>query len=185
MPDNNAAEPQEGTDQQPQEGSADSQAESRQTDPTVLQRELQEARREAAKYRTERQQAQERLQKLEEANLTESERLQRRVADFERQQGEWNEERQALRVGQNVTAEAARMGFANPAIVQRLIDQSRFNFADDGTPTNVTMVLRDLAEAEPYLLIRGGGSFDGGVRPGPVSRDPNAVMNDLLINGRR
>jgi hypothetical protein len=142
-------------------------------DVAALRRELEEARRLAARDRTERRKLEEAIKATEDAKLPEQERLQRRLADLERQASSHEQEREA------VTRSASKLGYADPVDAFALLDRSALEFADDGTPKNTDRLLADLLRAKPYLAggTRPMGSFDGGVRGQPAKgQDMNAVL---------
>jgi hypothetical protein len=148
-------------------------------DVAALRRELEEARRLAARDRTERRKLEEAIKATEDAKLPEQERLQRRLADLERQASSHEQERRDWQVREAVTRSASRLGYADPVDAFALLDRSALEFADDGTPKNTDRLLADLLRAKPYLAggTRPMGSFDGGVRGQPAKgQDMNAVL---------
>jgi hypothetical protein len=148
-------------------------------DVAALRRELEEARRLAARDRTERRKLEEAIKATEDAKLPEQERLQRRLADLERQASSHEQERRDWQVREAVTQSASKLGYADPVDAFALLDRSALEFADDGTPKNTDRLLADLLRAKPYLAggTRPMGSFDGGVRGQPAKgQDMNAVL---------
>jgi hypothetical protein len=148
-------------------------------DVAALRRELEEARRLAARDRTERRRLEEAIKATEDAKLPEQERLQRRLADLERQASSHEQERRDWQVREAVTRSASKLGYADPVDAFALLDRSALEFADDGTPKNTDRLLADLLRAKPYLAggTRPMGSFDGGVRGQPAKgQDMNAVL---------
>lgn len=144
----------------------------------ALQHQLEEARREAARYRTENKRLSDAARAAEDAKLPEQERLQRRVAELERAGTEHETERQDWRIRETVMTSAVRLGYRDPADAFSLIDRAALEYDEGGTPKNVDKLLADLATAKPYLTgTARGGSFDGGPR-GKAS--PGATMDDLL-----
>lgn len=106
------------------------------------------------------------------AELSESEKLQRRVAELEteRDAQATAQREQAIRMAA-VTA-AARLGFADPEDAYALLDREAIEIDDAGTPKNVGKLLTDLLKAKPYLgaaHARPMGSADGGARTGGPS----------------
>jgi hypothetical protein len=148
-------------------------------DPAALRRELEEARQDAARYRKKAGTLESEKKAAEDAKLPEQERLLKRVADLERLNSTYEQERQDWRTREAVTRSAVRLGFADPVDAFALVDRSALEFADDGTPKNTDRLLADLLRAKPYLAggTRPMGSFDGGVRGQPAKgQDMNAVL---------
>ena len=158
---------------QPQVGASESPAQVAEAgiDPAALQRELAEARREAAKYRTD-------LRKLTDAQLSESERLQRRVTELEqeRQEAQARDRDRAIRL--SALEAAARLGFRDPDLAVRLIDPSAVEVRDDGTPRNVERLLSEVLARSPYLARPGASAdFGGGNRgAGPAGTDMYSLI---------
>jgi hypothetical protein len=140
-------------------------------DVAVLQRELAEARREAAKHRTD-------LRKVTDAQLSESERLQRRVTELEaeREAIASRDRERAIRLA--ALEAAARLGFRDPDLAVRLVDPSAVDLSDDGTPKNVERLLAEVIARSPYLGRPGASAdFGGGQRgTGPSGTDMNSLI---------
>jgi len=140
---------------------------------------------EAKKLRSEANSLRRRLKELEEADrqraeadLTETQRLQKRLDELEaeRERLATAQQEQAIRMA-TVTA-AARQGFANPELAFRLIDRSAVEMDEAGEPRNIPALLAALLKAEPYLAgaaTRPTGSADGGARGTPSTRDQAAA----------
>jgi hypothetical protein len=105
------------------------------------------------------------LKALQDAQLSESEKKDKRLVELEGKQAEWESERQGLVLRSAVTTEAGKLGFIDPTDAIGLIDRSAVEFAKDGTPQNVDILLTALAKAKPHLIGRGRpfGSADAGV----------------------
>jgi hypothetical protein len=148
-------------------------------DVAALRHELEEARQDAARYRKKAGLLESEKKAAEDAKLPEQERLQRRLADLERQASSHEQERRDWQVREAVTRSASKLGYADPVDAFALLDRSALEFADDGTPKNTDRLLADLLRAKPYLAggTRPMGSFDGGVRGQPAKgQDMNAVL---------
>ena len=104
------------------------------------------------------------LEKLRTASLSEDERRTKRLADLEREQADWQRERQELILERSVERQAAKLGFIDPADAMALLDRSALEFDTDGSPRDVDRHLAALAKAKPHLLSqpRSSGSFDAG-----------------------
>lgn len=73
---------------------------------------------------------------------------------------------------------ASRLGFRNPDVAYRLLDQGSLTFDDEGQPTNTDKLLEALLKAEPYLGKGAGADYGGGTRGATPGTAPD--MNDLL-----
>lgn len=142
-------------------------------------RALESERKAAAKWKTEAETAQKALKTFQDAQLSESEKRDQRLAELEREKSTWDLERQDWQTRESVTHAALRLGYADPADAYSLIDRASLDFDDAGKPRNVDKLLQDLIAAKPYLAgaSRPGGSFDGGPR-GAAAAGNN--MNDIL-----
>lgn len=140
-------------------------------DVGTLQRELAEARREAARYRTD-------LRKATDGQLSEAERLQRRVTELEaeREQVLARERERSIRYA--AIEAASKLGFRDPDLAVRLIDPAAVELRDDGTPKNVEKLLSEVLARSPYLGRTGiAPDFGGGQRGATVS---GTDMNSLI-----
>jgi hypothetical protein len=140
-------------------------------DIAVLQRELAEARREAAKHRTD-------LRKVTDAQLSETERLSRRVTELEaeREQVLAREKERAIRYA--ALEAASKLGFRDPDLAIRLIDPAAVETKDDGTPKNIERLLADVLTRSPYLGRSGiAPDFGGGQRGASAA---GTDMNSLI-----
>lgn len=181
------------TNAQPQAGASQAQAanaqksqvdgadnESEPGDATALARELADARREAAKYRTENQRLTGAAKKAEEALLPEQERLQRRVTELEAATQAHERERADWQTRDAVGRAALRLGFRDPVDAFALLDRDQLDLDDKGKPKNVDRLLTDLLNAKPYLggtVTRPYGSADGGPRGAAPT---TTSMNDVI-----
>jgi len=169
---------QEPASAQPQVGTPESVTQAQAAGPApetvdvaVLQRELAEARREAAKHRTD-------LRKVTDAQLSETERLQRRVTELEaeREAITTRDRERAIRL--SALEAAARLGFRDPDLAVRLVDPTVVELKDDGTPKNVERLLAEVLSRSPYLARPGAAAdFGGGQRgAGPAGTDMNSLI---------
>lgn len=107
------------------------------------------------------------LKKRDDADLSETEKLRKQLADLEKERETIVRDRLAERTRFTIEREAARMRFADPADAWSLIDQSRLDIDGNGNPTNVKELLGELVKTKPYLSARpGNGSGEGGARGG-------------------
>lgn len=167
-----------GTAQAPAPGTAQGPASNGQpsatagTDPAQAKPDaaLTAAQRELAK-------AQARIQELEQANLSEQERKDRRLADLEAERATWEVERQTMILRNAVFQEAVKAGAMYPDLVVQAISPAQVEWAKDGTPSNIGKVVADARQAYPALFRATPGTADGGAGQGAV---PSPTMNDLI-----
>jgi hypothetical protein len=112
--------------------------------------------------------AEDELKKLKDASLSENERRDKRLADLERAETDWQRERQDLVLRSSVERQAVKLGFADPTDALGLLDRTSIEYEPDGSPRNVEQLLTALAKGKPYLLAqrRSAGSFDTGTGGG-------------------
>jgi hypothetical protein len=149
------------------------------TDPVALQRELTEARREAAKHRTELARYKDAESAAAEAAKTELQKAIERAEAAEKARDQRDEQLKGFQL-RLATIEAARkMGFRNPEIAHRLISYSEVDYTDQGEPKNLDALLGKIAKTDPYLVNgQAGGSPDlgGGPRGTPPALDVNTMI---------
>lgn len=174
-----ASQPQAG-DGAPQAGEPRAQAGTTLTDPAALQRELDEARRDAAAARTELKGYKDKESAAAEATKSEIQKATERAERAERELEEARSTNRAL-VIQRATVEAARrMGFRNPEIAHRLVSDSEIEVDDKGNPKNLDALLTKIATSEPYLI---NGQAPGGkpdLGGGPRGSTPSVDMNTAI-----
>ena len=112
--------------------------------------------------------ASEELAKLRAASQTADERRDARLADLERKEAGWAQERQEMLLQLSVARHAAKLGFTDPTDAVGLLDRATITFDDDGTPKDMEKALTDLLAAKPYLGNRPTGTADGGARGTPT-----------------
>lgn len=112
---------------------------------------VKQLRAEAAGYRKELRDTQGKLKTFEDAQLTEQERLQKRLQELEGGEKTWKQERQSITTRYEIMLNASKMGIVDPEAAYKLIDQAELKFSDDGRPANIERVLQDLLESKPYL----------------------------------
>lgn len=141
-----------------------------------VQKAAQEARQEAARYRTERNTYQQQAQQFQQANETEQQRQQREAQEAAERLERLERENRELRVGTAIQAAATQAGAFNPALVSSMLD-AKVTLDDEGQPGNVQDLLKALRQSDPYLFKRaaadGGLGLDG-------DAEPQGNMNDLI-----
>lgn len=117
--------------------------------------------KELAKYEDygELQEAAARLQEIDDANKSETEKVLERVQELERQAAELQsqnarlvEEQSETQLQLRITAKASEMDFADPLDAYRLLNVSSLTIGDDGEIEGLADQLTALSEAKPYLL---------------------------------
>lgn len=152
------------------------------TDPVVkaylekVQADAAEARKEAGKYRTERNGLKSKVTEMERAGETEAEKATRERQERDERLERLERENRDLKVGAVVQADATKAKAHNPARVWSLL-QDKVETDDDGKPTNVAALIADLKKSDPYLFQRTSG--DAGDGKGEGSQ-PTTDMNQQL-----
>jgi hypothetical protein len=124
--------------------------------------------------------AEKELQTLREAALSETEKRDKRLAELEGKEADWQREKQDLVLHSSVERAAAKIGFVDVSDAYGLLDRTAITFEDDGSPKNIDKLLTDLAKAKPYLVGRGRplGSADAGVIGNPPHEFLASQLND-------
>lgn len=143
-----------------------------------LRDELKEAKKSGAKV-TELEQ---RLQEIEDAEKTELERAQAKVAQFEAKEQQWADERKETALKLAVHEKAGELGIKSPTLALAALDRGKLEWDAAGDPTNLDDQLTLLLEREP--LLKGEPAkpkppgLDGG--GGGGSSDPVTLTADEL-----
>ena len=141
-----------------------------------VQKDAHEARQEAARYRTERNNFQQQAQTFQRQNETEQERQQREAQEAQERLERLERENRELRVGTALQAAATQAGAFNPALVASMLD-AKVTLDDKGSPANVQDLLKDLRQSDPYLFKR--TDANGGEGTGQQGQ-PTGNMNDAI-----
>jgi|YelNatPaOPRAMG01_1025707.scaffolds.fasta_scaffold03111_8 hypothetical protein len=128
----------------------------------------------AKQYARELEQLRAQIQQHESEKLSETERLQRQVAELERRAAQAERERQERTLRYETMLAAGRLGIVDPDAAWRLIDPAALEYDEDGSPTNVEAVLRDLIRKRPYLA---GGSAGQIGATSPARADTNPTFS--------
>lgn len=158
----------------------------------ALAKELEDARREAAKHRTEKNSVKSELDKLkaeldklQAAQLTEEERktkeyqkAQERAAALEAQLAETLKRNQELQLKTAVQAAAVKLGVIDPDAAYLLLDKTALAPTDNGEtdPAKVETAVKALLTAKPYL--RGGGPQTSAANPAKSTQERSEGDND-------
>jgi len=140
----------------------------------ALRERIELLQRENFTYRDEKRKREEADKKRTEGEQSEVEKLTAKVSEMESALAdrERRAKEQSLRLA-SVT-EAQRLGFRNPDIAHRLIDQGKVEYDDSGDATNIGSLMEAIAKSDPYLIA--ATDFGGGVR-GQSASKPNDDMN--------
>lgn len=183
------------TSQQPQAGQTPAettpQAGNAALSADVLAKELEDARREAAKHRTEKNSVKSELDKLkaeldklQAAQLTEEERktkdyqkAQERAAQLEAQLAETLKRNQELMLQTAVQAAAVKLGVIDPDAAYLLLDKTSLTTENGETDAaKVETAVKALLTAKPYL--RGGGPQTSAANPAKSAQERTEGDND-------
>lgn len=134
------------------------------------------------KEREARKEIERQMRDLQERDLPEAAKAQRRLADLEGQQATWERTRDRLSLENEVLRHATAIGFRNPDDAARLIDEDALTRDDNGRPTNVKQVLQRILTDKPYLRATAPtGGADQGARGGSAGNGaPDNDMNGWL-----
>lgn len=115
------------------------------------------AREEAARYRTQLrgvqstlETTQTELKKLQDAQLSEQERVQRELEELRTVKPTLEKSVQEAELKYRVAVAAPKLGIVDPEAAVLLMDRSQL-VVENGVPTNVDDVLKALVDARPYL----------------------------------
>lgn len=142
-----------------------------------IQKDAEEARREAARYRTERNTFQQQAQEYQRQNETDQERQQREAQEAKERLEQLERENRDLKVGTALQQAAEKAKAFNPATVAGLLN-ARVQLDDKGTPTNLQDLLTELRQSDPYLFRR--TNADAGEGNEGEGNAPAGGMNDFI-----
>lgn len=132
---------------------------------------LQAARREAAKYRTERNNLKEKVEKLEKDKLSDTEKVAKERDELKESTSELMQKNRDLRV----QVLSGKAGIVDPEAASALLNWDGIKDPDDDK--EIESALKALVKEKPYLSGVGGSS-DGGAGDGSGGTVVN--MNDLI-----
>lgn len=116
-----------------------------------LKKALAKANAEAASHRHKAKELDELKARIEAEKLSETERLQKQVADLQRTHDDFQRATQERTITYEVKLRAAQAGIVDPDAAAKLLDWSEIEFDDNGSPSNVNELLGQLLKAKPYL----------------------------------
>lgn len=201
-----SGQPQAGIDPTPQAGAGTPQ----QTQPSQpnggqqgslsasdYERMLADVRKEAAGHRTKAGQLEQELNKFREAQLSDVEKAQKRLADLERANSDYQRELQEVRLTRAIERKAQALGIIDPEAATKLLDWSELDYDESGNPKNLDKLLASLVSAKPYLVATqaaqpqrppassGGATNPGaGARTGVITKSSYAAMSQQERSSR-
>lgn len=117
------------------------------------------------------------VKKFEDKDKSDLERAQSRIAELESTTTGRDTELQELKLEVAIRDEAAKAGITDLRAASKLLDRSKLEHDEDGTPKNLDKVLGELATEYPALV---GGAprtgFDGGTRQPVKSGDMDSLI---------
>lgn len=137
-------------------------------DAAALKAEVEKLRKESAGYRTKLREA----EKAAAASAPTIEQANARISDLENSLAKMSEGA----LSQSITAVATSLGFANPAIAEKLMDKD--GLKADAT-ADITTRLTEVLKANPYLSSKRSTDASAGVNSPSVS-DPNGWLRSML-----
>lgn len=140
-------------------------------------------RAEAAEYRKRMRELEQKVQEHETAKLSETEKLQKRLAELEREQANYQRERQERTLKYETMLQASRLGIVDPEAAYRLLDLTKIEFDEDGTPKNVEQALKELLKAKPYLVAQQSAAASSPTNPARTTTSDNDPFTLALYRG--
>ena len=144
---------------------------------------VKQSRREAAEYRKKLRDLEQTVKQHEEAKLSESERLQKRLAELEREQANYQRERQERTLKYETMLAASKLGIVDPEAAYKLLDLTRIEFDEDGTPRNIEAALKELLKAKPYLAAQPAASSGSPTNPARTGAGASDAFTAALYKG--
>jgi len=164
----------EGTDPTPPASQEDTAGQQTGADDQVPASEVRKANREAAKYRKELREAQARVEELEGASKTETEKLRETATKASAERETLKTANRTLRA--RVLAPSVGIADKNAAAdAAQLLDWSQIQ--DPENDAEIEEALRELVKDRPYLVGNVAGGSDGGAGGGTVQGEG---MNELI-----
>ena len=120
------------------------------------------------------------LEQLKAAQLSETEKLQKRAEAAEAKAAEAASRAQGALRRAAIVAAAQRAGAVDPDAVVALLDQSSVTVDDDGTVTGAEEAVKDLLKAKQYLVGKTPTPAPGGADGGPRGKAPTSITKESL-----
>lgn len=147
-----------------------------------VQKDAEEARKEAAKHRVA---LRDRETEIQRQNETEAQRQEREATERQERMDALEKENRDLKVNGAVHKAATDAKAHNPATVLGIIGP-KVELDDQGNPKNLPQLLTDLRKSDPYLFK--AGKADAGEGTGNDGAPTGGGMNDLIrrsVNARK
>lgn len=91
------------------------------------------------------------LKEIEDAQLSDQERVAKERDDLAAEKAAWEQERQTTNLKLAVYAQATPLGIVDADLALAALDRSKLEYDETGTPKNIADVLLELLEAKPIL----------------------------------
>jgi hypothetical protein len=117
---------------------------------------VQTLRSESADYRTKLRAAEEKLTKLENAQLSETERAKKEATDAQTKAQQLEKDLKDSRVRAEIAVQAPGLKIVDADAAHKLLDGGAIQFDDQGKPTNVKTLLEVLVKDKPFLIQQAG-----------------------------
>lgn len=149
-----------------------------------VQKDAEEARREAAKHRTTATTAQAKVQEFERNQMSEAQKAQADLEAATAKAQELENQVRDLRVGTVLHDALSQAGALNPATAQKVLDSDAVKLDANGAPTeaSVKAAILALKTSDPYLFKR-TATADAGAGQQNGSPEGGSSINDM-IRGR-
>jgi hypothetical protein len=152
------ATPPAGDAGQPPAGNPPSEPPSGQEPKTFDEAYVKQLRTEAAGYRKRASEAETELQKIKDAQLSETERAKKEAADAQAKAQKLEADLKAQSVRAEIAVLGSGLKIVDADAAYRLIDQAAIQFDDTGRPSNVKALLDQLVKDKPYLIEKASPS---------------------------
>ncbi len=159
----------ERTSTDPQAGTSPNTSQKAARSADDYERMLSELRKENASHRTRLKKFEDEERARTEAQLSEQQKLEKRLADLQTQHDQVLRQSQERLVNAEVRLTATQLGIIDPDAAVRLLDWSALEYDEQGNPKNVDVLLKTLLKAKPYLSggsKQPGASAGGATNPG-------------------
>lgn len=168
-----APDPEGGTDGSPRDPEDAPLGESGERAFRRTQERLRTSEAERTRLAQERDEALARVREFEDQQRTEAERLQIRAQELEDQNSSLRRELEETRLHAEVSEAAHALNFLHEGDALRFLDRDLLEYDDaTGQPRNVRALLKQVADAKPYLIKRDEGSAS--IPPTPRGSPPAA-----------